>query len=159
MPVEPFSLGWQLTAVAFWGALITILCFAVPTFIAASSVIGLSLLYVIFLHLQFKHRGLWHPIIIPIFFQVPIAFLGAVFWKYYKANKERQNIRTAFGYYLPDNVVNRLAADRSNIGNSSRIVYGTCLLTDAHQYTALSETMDPEELSSFMNSEVSILLT
>ena len=157
MPVEPLSLGWQLATVIFWGVLITVVSFAAPTFIAASGVTGLSLLYVIFIHFPFKHSGVWYPIIIPVFFQAPIAFLGTVFWKYYQANKERQNIRTAFEYYLPDNIVNQLAKDMSNIGSSSRVVYGTCLLTDAHQYTALSETMDPEELSSFMNQYYGVI--
>jgi adenylate cyclase len=157
MPVEPLSIGWHLAAVAFWGALITILCLLSPAVVAAGWAVGLSLIYITFAHFQFKHSGSWHPIIIPIFFQVPVAFLGTVFWKYFQANKERKNIRTAFGYYLPDNVVNQLAKNMSNIESNSRVVYGTCLLTDAHQYTALSETMDPEELSSFMNQYYGVI--
>ncbi len=38
-----------------------------------------------------------------------------------------------------------------DIKTSSQIVYGTCLSTDAEQYTTFSEIMDPKELSSFMN--------
>lgn len=34
---------------------------------------------------------------------------------------------------------------------TSQIVYGVCLNTDAERYTTLSENMDPEELSRFLN--------
>ena len=105
-----------------------------------------------FAHFQFKHHGLWYPLIVPLFFQAPVVFFGAVLWKYFQANRERRNIRTAFGYYLPDDVVNRLAKNMSDIRGGSRVVYGICLFTDAQHYTAFSETMDPEELSSFLNT-------
>jgi adenylate cyclase len=128
------------------------LCLLFPPVIAAGSVVGLSLLYMGFAHFQFKHHGLWYPLIVPLFFQAPVAFFGAVLWKYFQANRERRNIRTAFGYYLPDDVVNRLAKNMSDIRGGSRVVYGICLFTDAQHYTAFSETMDPEELSSFLNT-------
>ena len=70
MPVEPLSIGWHLAAVAFWGALITILCLLSPAVVAAGWSVGLSLIYIAFAHFQFKHSGFWHPIVIPIFFQV-----------------------------------------------------------------------------------------
>ena len=48
-------------------------------------------------------------------------------------------------------MVDELAKNIADIKTSSQIVYGTCLNTDAERYTTLSETMDPEELSRFMN--------
>jgi len=152
LPVEPLNLGVHITIVALWGVVLTILCLLWPPVIAAGSVVGLSLLYMGVAHFQFKHHGLWYPLIVPLFFQAPLAFFGAVLWKYFQANRERRNIRTAFGYYLPDDVVNRLAKNMSDIRGGSRVVYGICLFTDAQHYTAFSETMDPEELSSFLNT-------
>ena len=151
-PVEPFKLGVHIAIVALWGAVLTILCLLSPPVIAAGSVVGFSLLYMGLAHFQFKHHGLWYPLIVPLFFQAPVAFFGAVLWKYFQANRERRNIRTAFGYYLPDDVVNRLAKNMSDIRGGSRVVYGICLFTDAQHYTAFSETMAPEELSSFLNT-------
>lgn len=151
MPVEPLGYGTQAGLVFIWGTLITIACLLLPAAAAAGGVVGFSLIYMIFAHFQFKHAGIWYPITIPLFFQAPAAFFTSVIWKYFLANRERLNIRTAFGYYLPDNVVSQLAKNLSGIENSRKIVYGTCLMTDAHKYTALSETMAPNELSSFMN--------
>ena len=44
----------------------------------------------------------------------------------------------------------------SHLGNIAyktgrKLVYGICLFTDAKGYTGVSETMNPEELSSYMN--------
>ncbi len=40
----------------------------------------------------------------------------------------------------------------SDIRGNSRVGYVICLFTDGQHYTAFSETMDPEELSSFLNT-------
>jgi adenylate cyclase len=151
-PIEPLNRGVQITLVALWGAVLAIVCLLSPPAIAAGSAVGLSLFYMGFAHFQFKHHGLWYPVIVPLFFQAPVAFFGTVLWNYFQANRERRNIRTAFGYYLPDDVVNRLAKNVLDIRGGSRVVYGICLFTDAQHYTAFSETMDPEELSSFLNT-------
>ena len=44
-----------------------------------------------------------------------------------------------------------MAKNIGDINATSKVVYGICLYTDAQQYAALSETMDPRELSQFMN--------
>jgi len=157
LPVKPLDPGAHAAVIVLWGTLLTIVCLLSPTLVAAGWSAGLSLLYITFVHSQFKHAGVWYPLVFPLFFQMPLAFLITVFWKYFQANRERRNIRTAFGYYLPDNVVNQLAKNMSDIANSRRIVYGTCLMTDAHKYTTLSETMGPDELSRFMNQYYEVI--
>jgi adenylate cyclase len=111
----------------------------------------LSLLYLLFARSQFNATAAWYPIIVPLLVQFPIAFFGAVLWQYVISNKERQNIRKAFGYYLPNGVVDQLSKNIANIKTSHQVVYGICLSTDAEHYTSLSEAMDPTELGNFMN--------
>jgi adenylate cyclase len=157
LPVEPLNHKAQITIVGLWGSVLMMLCLLFPPVIAAGSVVGLSLLYMGYSHFQFKHFGLWYPLVVPLFFQAPVAFFGTVLWKYFQANRERRNIRTAFEYYLPDDVVKRLAKNMSDVRGDSRVVYGICLFTDAQQYTTFSETMDPEELSRFMNEYYKVI--
>ena len=151
MYVTPLELRIHLATIFFWGAGIGIFCFLLPTLIAGASVVCLSAVYLIVAQYQFNNAASWYPLVIPLLFQAPLAFFVALIWKYFNAHKERENIRKAFGYYLPDEVVDRVAKNISHVRISSRIVYGICLYTDAEQYTALSETMNPKELSSFMN--------
>lgn len=155
--VKPLGAIEHLALVSLWGILIGVMCILFPTLVSSSAIVGLSITYMIVIHYQFKHAGLWFPLVIPLCFQASVAFIGGVLWKYFLANKERKNIKTAFGYYLPDNVVNQLAKSLSNIKNSSQIVYGTCLVTDIEQYTTISETMDPEDLSDFMNKYFEVI--
>jgi len=60
-------------------------------------------------------------------------------------------MRKAFGYYLPDTVIDQLAESMVNLNANNQLVYGICLYTDAQKYATLSELMDPKELARFMN--------
>jgi len=156
-PIRSLRSGKGFLMIFLWGLLIGIGCILSPATVAAAGVVFIGGMYVFSSLNFFRHSGLWLPLVIPLFFQIPLAFLGAVFWKYFEANKERRNIRTAFGYYLPDNVVDQLAKSISNVTQNTQLVYGTCLITDAEQYTTLSEVMDPEELTRFINSYYEVI--
>jgi adenylate cyclase len=157
MPVQPLNLGIHLTIVFLWGLTLGILCRFFTTAVPAACLAVMSLIYFVVSANRFAHTGVWYPLVIPLFIQGPFAFFGTVLWKYYDTNKERQNIRRAFGYYLPNRIVDQLSKNMGDITTSSQTVYGTCLFTDAGQYTTLSETMKPEELSRFMNKYYEIL--
>jgi adenylate cyclase len=117
----------------------------------------MGILYLLFATYQFMSTGRWYPVFSPLFVQMTLAFFGAVLWKYIDANKERQNIRKAFGYYLPGEVVDRLARNISDLKASSRLVHGICVCTDVEQYSSLAETMEPEELGRLMNKYYEIV--
>ena len=151
MPVQSLSLFSHLATVFLWGMALGFLCLLLSPSISAVSVSVLGVFYLSASYYQFKYSGIWYPIVIPLFFQAPLAFFSAVLWKYFDTNRERKNTRRALGYYLPDKIVDQLVNNMSDIKTEGQIVYGTCLMTDVEQYTALSEAMDPKELSSFMN--------
>lgn len=68
-------------------------------------------------------------------------------------------MREAFGYYLPNEVVDSLAQDLGNLKGGPQVVYGTCLFTDAANYTTLSEKLNPQELSEFLGKYFEALFT
>ena len=150
-PVQPMVFPLYQTTIFLWGVLLGVLCFFLPPFIAPFGVIGVSILYLGVSHLNFKHSAFWCPLVIPLIFQVPIAYFSVVLWKFFETSRERQNIRRAFEYYLPEKVVGRLAKNLGDVKTNIQTVYGTCLFTDAEQYTSLSENMDPKKLTNFMN--------
>ncbi len=156
-PVQPLDIRAQLVGVFLWGAVLGILCVSLSTSMAAGCVLVLSLLYLLLAYFQFNQNGVWYPLVIPLFLQSPLSFMGTTIWKYFEVNRERQNIRTAFEYYIPNDVVDQLAKSLSNIKTGRKLVYGICLFTDAKGYTSVSETMDPEELSSYMNKYFEVI--
>lgn len=149
--VRPIGFPAHIAVILLWGVAMGILCRLLPAVIAASGIIGLGILYLIAAEYQFKTAGIWYPTIFTLFFQPLIAFFGAVSWKYIDANRERQNIKKAFGYYMPEGVVDQLAKNIADIKTTNQLVYGICLSTDAEHYTSLSEKMGPRELGDFMN--------
>ena len=151
MPVRPLSLVAHLVVIFFWGMLVGSICRLFSTIYSALAVIALSGLYLMLAWYQFNQAAIWYPLASNLFIQAPVAFLVAMLWKHFEAHRERQNIKKAFGYYLPEKMVDQLANDVAHIQSGAKIVYGTCLCTDAEQYTTLSEAMDPEELRAFLN--------
>jgi len=150
-PVRPVGFPVFLLIVVLWGILLGILCRTLHVGVAAASVVGLSGLYLGVAWYLFKSGNVWCPVVVPLFFQAPLAFFGGVIWNYLDAKKEQEKVRKAFEHYLPKNVVDQLVENLGKIGAVSETVYGVCLFTDAEHYTTLSETLDPKELGAFMN--------
>jgi adenylate cyclase len=150
-PICPLDLAPHLLLIFLWGMTIGTIFLLLPALLAAGTSIGLSVLYFLFARYQFNVEATWFPVILPLLIQFPLAFFGAVLWQYIDSNRERQNIRKAFGYYLPNGVIDQLSKNIAHIRTSRQLVYGICLSTDAEHYTSLSEAMDPKELGSFMN--------
>ena len=155
----PLGLGPHIFLLLIWGLLMGGICRILPTAIAAMTIVGMGILYLGTAAYQFKTACIWYPIFIPLFLQTPFAFGSAVLWNYFETDRERKNMRKAFGYYLPDDVVDALAADLANLKGGSQVVYGTCLFTDASNYTTLSEKLNPKELSDFLGKYFEALFT
>lgn len=111
----------------------------------------LSGLYFMIASQLFSHLGLWLPLTVPLLVQLPAVLLLGMTWNYQELNKERNNIQRAFGYYLPETVVDRLARDIAGHGLGGQLMHGICLSTDAQQYTTLSEQLTPQDLTTLMN--------
>ena len=148
--IVPISLPAHVGLLLCWGVIVGALCRMLPISLAAGSIAGIGALYLLVTAYQFQSHQSWFPLVIPLLVQLPIGFGGAVLWNYVESDRERKNIRKAFGLYLPNDVVDQLAKDMANIKGTTQVVYGTCLFTDAGDYTALSEKMTPKELSDFL---------
>lgn len=149
--VEPVSPGIGTALLAVCGLGTCLLCFLLPPLPAALSLVTLVLGFIAATGYGFGRHSLWPPVVIPLALQVPAAYLAAILCHYVSACRERGNIRRALGMYLPDSVVTELTSDLSFIKTGDRMVYGACLLTDAQRYTALSESLAPNDLSRLMN--------
>jgi adenylate cyclase len=156
-PVQPLSFWAHFTMILIWGVIMGTICYLFPTFIASMSVLGLMALYFVVAVHQFEAAGHWYTFVLPLLIQSPLAFFSSVVWKEIEVNKERQNIRKALGYYLPDRVVDQLARNVEELKASKQLVYGICLYTDAEQYTKVSEPMNPMELHNLMNKYYGVL--
>jgi adenylate cyclase len=156
-PVTPASPPVFLAVLFCWGLLVGAIGRMASTPIAALGIVAVSAAYLFAAAQQFQADGTWYPIIIPLFVQSPVGFGGGVLWKYFEINKERQNIRKALSYYVPDEVVAHLAENIVDMRGDSQTVYGVCLFTDCAGYTTVAESMAAGELSDFMHRYFAII--
>ncbi len=68
-----------------------------------------------------------------------------------RTDREKQQIRSAFGRYLAPSLVKELAQhpDRLKLGGEMKVM--SVLFADIRNFTALAERMKPEELTVFLN--------
>ena len=87
-PVKPVGLAIYMLIILLWGILAGIACRLFSLKIGVLSIVGLSILYMAVAVILFKVKAIWYPIVIPLFFQAPLAFAGAVGIEYSRLFKE-----------------------------------------------------------------------
>ena len=155
--VRPLSSRAHVVVILIWGTLTGFVCRYFSTLKSAGTLLALGAIYLMAAHHQFKQSGIWYPLVFPLFFQAPFAFFGTFLWRFFETNRERQDARRAISYYLPNELLDQLTKNLGDLKKTDRVVYGTCLFTDAEHYTTLSETMEPRELSQFMDRYFEVL--
>ena len=86
--IKPIGLKSYTLFVFLWGVLLGIACRISIVRIGALNAVGLSIFYLAFAVFMFKARNAWYPVVIPLFFQAPLAFLGAVSIEHSRLFKE-----------------------------------------------------------------------
>ncbi len=160
--ISPLPLWLHVSLVALWGIFLGIGLRRFPRGLGnqnsikialgyAGMALGSSVVYTGIAYLFFARYAVWIPLIIPLLFQLPLAIIGTVFWKYRETHRERQNIHRALQYYVPGPVAEQLTKSIESVATTSELVEGICLSTDAEHYTALAESLDLHHLRAFMN--------
>jgi adenylate cyclase len=155
--VEPAPTGAQLALAIAWGFTLGLLAWRLPTLASAALLLLAGVLHLLIARHRFAATGLWLPLVGPLALQIPVAFAASVLWQHRDTRRERERLSTALAYYLPPRIAEELAREIGDVRAADQLVFGTCLSTDAHQYTTLSETMEPAELSALMNRYYAVL--
>jgi len=82
---------------------------------------------------------------------VLLLYLTQSFIQYLRTETERRQVRGAFGRYLSPAVVERLARDPGSLRLGGETRPMTLMFCDIRGFTAISETLEAEELTSFIN--------
>ena len=150
-PVRPLSPPVLIALVVLWGFLAAAIGRMTSAPAATLAIIGGGLCYLFVAVYKFQDNGTWYPVILPLLVQGPLALGGGILWNYFETNRERRNIRKALSYYVPDEVVNHLAANIADMRGHDETLYGACLFTDCEGYTTVSEKISARELNEFMH--------
>ncbi len=82
---------------------------------------------------------------------IGLVFVVATLVVYFRTERERRQVRSAFGRYLAPALVERLAADPSRLRLGGEMRPMTLLFSDIRGFTTISEGFDAEGLTAFMN--------
>ena len=110
-----------------------------------------ALAYLAITYLAFAKFDIWLPLVIPLLWQLPLTSVVTLSLQFRTAQRERRNIRQAFGHHLPLPVVDQLARGIHHLTDAGKSVFGIVLATDAEKYTTLSETLPPAQLHAVLN--------
>ena len=155
--VEPLPLSAQLVLAIAWGLALGMLAWRLPMLASAAVWLLVGTGYLLAAQNRFAANGLWLPLVGPLAVQIGAAFAASAFWRHRETRREREHLSTALAHYLPPKIAEELAREIGDVRAADQLVFGTCLSTDAHQYTTLSETMEPGELSAFMNRYYAVM--
>ena len=155
--VEPLAIEAELLLAIAWGLALGFLAWRLPVVASALLVSLAGILYLVVARNRFATTGLWLPLVCPLVVQIGTAVTTAALWKHRDTRREREHLSTALAHYLPPKIAEQLAREIGDVRATDQLVFGTCLSTDAHQYTTLSETMEPAELGALMNRYYGVL--
>jgi adenylate cyclase len=151
--VQPLEPAYQALLIICWGILLVLLCQLLPLTYAVIGTILLSTAYLAIAYYKFCQNDIWLPVSVPLGIQAPLILLSYLCYRYIKHTEERESIRKAFCYYIPTNMVEKLIEQKNiqDFCQTSQLMYGVCLATDAGKYTTLAESTDPMALGNLMN--------
>lgn len=124
----------------------------IPLVAAAVGAVYLCVAFVAFARVH-----LWLPIVVPLGIQLPTALLGAILWRHWGLQREREHIRRALGMHLPLRVVDQLARGIDDFSAATEHAQGICLVTDVEEYTLLAERLAPAALKRLMDQYYAVL--
>lgn len=153
-PLSPLS---RIILCLTYGLLLSLLLRSLPGSMGIFVTLLLAMTLFSLVYGLFERYQLWLPWFVPLALQTPLAMILVLTWSYRQMRISREQLRELFGYYLPGDVIDRLAQDKERAMEHSDKAFGICLASDARQYTRLAEQMEPVDLQAFLNRYYQIL--
>ena len=149
--IRQLPFGYSVAIVFIAGLVSVVVCRRFGYRAAFGATIGGLAIYGLVAYLEFVANHVWLPVIVPLLIAVPAGGLVSFTWKYWVARRQREELRRAFAYFVPRDVVSRLEQNAGEIGRTLESLECACVATDAANYTPLAETMSAEKLAEFLN--------
>ncbi|MDD4735069.1 MAG: adenylate/guanylate cyclase domain-containing protein [Kiritimatiellae bacterium] len=119
-----------------------------------------ALFYVLFLlpgvgvALLFYPLGYWYPLVVQVL-SLLLALTVAVLVNYATEGRQKQFIKRAFQHYLSRDVIENILNDpgRLKLGGERKVL--TIFFSDIQGFSTISERMNPQELTAFLNEYLS----
>ena len=141
-----------------WSVICSVFLALLSPLVSGLLIVTLSLAMLGGATVGFSHHW-WIPVIVLCIIQPTLLVLSSLIYRHLTVHREKANISKALGMYLPTEVVDELTNDLQYIGKGDKMLYGNCLMTDIENYTTLSETLDPAELSELLKAYYDVVFS
>jgi adenylate cyclase len=155
--IKPLSFPAELFVIGFWGLLVGGFCRVLTPLAAIAFGLFAVPLYGVWALWVFDAMNIWLPLFVPLFVQLPVALLLGLVANYLQTRNQRERVMQALGTYLPKRALDRLMENLGDLQADAELLHGTCMATDAEQYTRLAETLSPDELATLMNAYYAVM--
>jgi len=139
-----------------WPALVAVLVMAVTLFLRLHPAgglgvgLGFSLLVLVPAYVLFQKDLLLS--VAPFHLALAVAFLSTLALRLTGEERERAHLKSMFGQYVSDVVVDKLIADGQRPNLSGEKLDVSILFSDIRNFTTISEKLDAEEVVEMLNA-------
>ncbi len=128
------------------GLLLGLLALVRPLYATLAAILG-ALALCVFAWWLMWHQGIWFSWLVPVAMQTPVGLFWSLGSQYYLESRRRKELRRAFGFYLSPEMADKIANSDFDLTPGGKVVEATIMFTDLENFTALSEDLDPAEVS------------
>ena len=155
--VHPVPKSLLLPILLLWGSVLVGVLLWLPTRLGILAAVIAGAAYVFLALRLFETNGIWLPIVAPVFGQIPLALISVFAWKLAHERRQRDRVQRTLEVYLPKRALEKLSHRVEGALPDAQLLHGTCLVTDAQNYTALAERLPPQELQKALNAYYAVL--
>ncbi|MEI2296949.1 CHASE2 domain-containing protein [Ensifer sp. MJa1] len=143
--------GLEILSIALAGSLLVLLTTFVSPVVALVCGLAVTALALVASWLAFFYGGLLFDPLAPIM-AASITHFAATAYRFLVTDRERREVRQAFGRYLSPSLLYRIEHTRNalSLGGDDREL--TVMFVDVRNFTEMSERMTPTEVVAFLNT-------
>lgn len=143
--------GLEILSIAIAGCLLVLLTTFVSPVMALACGLAITALALVASWVAFSYAGLLFDPLAPIL-AASITHFSATAFRFLVTDRERREVRQAFGRYLSPSLLYRIEHNRNalRLGGDDREL--TVMFVDVRNFTEISERMAPTDVVAFLNT-------
>src|SRR5467141_2351028 len=145
-----YMLGAEVLLLALGGVVLTLLIpMLAPLWATAATVTGMALITLFDLWM-WSHAGLVLPLAASLLMTATLYTVNMAYGYFVETRSKRQ-FAELFGQYVPPELVDKMAEDPEKYSMEGKREDLTVLFSDVRGFTTISESLDPHDLSAYIN--------
>lgn len=147
-----YAIGVELIVALVFGTLVVVLAPYLGAMTLLALGIGVALVLVAGAAYFYSQQGLLFDLTFPLL-STFVIYITLIFTNYFREQKDRRRIRSAFGQYLSPALVEQLAQSPKKLVLGGEVRDMTIMFSDVRGFTTISESFkdDPQGLTQLMN--------